>query len=190
MIYSDYKDAAERHIEVCLQLVNVIEQIQKKEQIAVLSPREQLDKRKILANLYYLSGYIIECSYNCAIYTCIGWTSTVTSLKANSTTYNVSCWQDSSAAFVIRRSGSGIKQHQLSGNMNFFQTVVPIVAANQIPLIGYDIFGRVCYDLFDNWNAEVRYLIAPSVNLDYDPVFDFYFLSVEVYEGLIKNSLI
>jgi hypothetical protein len=192
MVYSDYKAAAERHLETCLQLEYILKQEYKKMEDSgiTLKTRHQKEKNQILSNIYYLAGYIIECSYNCAIYNNLGWSSSVERLRSASTPYNVSCYPDTGAVFVIRRKGCGLKQHQLSGNMHYFQTIRPLASASTIPLIGFDVPGRLCYNLFDYWNAEVRYLVDSSLILDYDNVFDFFELANEVYEGLLKNSMI
>jgi hypothetical protein len=192
MIYSDYKDAAERHLETCLQLEYILKQEYKKKEDngVTLTARLKKEKKQILADLYYLAGYIIECSYNCAVYKNIGWTGPVDRLRLNSTPYGVSCFPEPRALFVMRRVGSGLKQHQLSGNMHFFQTIRPLASVSTILLIGLDISSRLSFDLFDNWNAEIRYLVDSSLILEYDNVFDFLELATEVYEGLLINSMI
>ncbi len=193
MTYPEYKIAAERHLETCLQLLFILEKYKVKEQTEGLLSPETKDREKILGDLYYLSGYIIECSYNCAIYHHISWNGDVDRLKTNSTSFRVSCYPDNNAVFSLRRETgriSGIKQHQLSGNMHFFQTVQPRNTPYPIPLIIDPINNRFCIDLFDNWSAEIRYTIDSSLNLNYDNVFDFFYLATEVYEGLIKNSMI
>jgi hypothetical protein len=190
MIYTSYKIAAERHYEVCLQLVGVLDDYRNKESKGLLNNKGLNEKFQILSDLYYLAGYIIECSYNCAIYKQLGWTANVSTLAHNNNPYNVSCRQSSQAAFVIRRQTLGVKQHQLHGNMHFFQSVIPMANVSTIPLIGYDVPLRLSYDLFTNWNAEIRYEIDSTLNLDYANVYDFFFLATEVYEGLLSNSLI
>lgn len=190
MLYTEYKIAAERHIEVCLQIQNILEEYKERETVGTLTTTGIKEKNKILSNLYYLSGYIIECSYNCAIYKQLAWTGDVSRLRVSDNSYGVSCNPEASSMFVIRRRGSGVKQHQLSGNMHFFQTVIPITAVSSVPILGYDISSQPCFDLFDNWNAEIRYTIDSSLNLDYNNVFDFFFTAVKVFEELLKNSMI
>jgi len=193
MVYTDYKSAAERHLETCLQLEYTLKQDYKKKEDngVTLTTRLQKEKIQILSDMYYLAGYIIECSYHCAIYKNLGWSGAVENLRTTSTSYNVSCFPETGALFVIRRrSGRGLKQHQLSGNMHFFQTIRPLASVSTIPLIGLNISSRISYDLFDNWNAEIRYLVDSSLILNYDNVFDFFELATEVYEGLLKNSMI
>ena len=57
MNYEDYKIASERHLETCLKLKDVV----------VANSLTDVDlkgKNEILANIYYLSGYVIECIVN------------------------------------------------------------------------------------------------------------------------------
>jgi hypothetical protein len=190
MIYSDYKDAAERHLEVCLQLLHNIEENYKKKE--PLATRQEKEKQQLLADLYYLSGYIIECSYSCAIYKTLSWTTQdVNRLQTSSTVHNVSCFLprrgSASAAFTIRQNSN----HSLSGNTHFFQTIIPTANLSTVPIIGINLSStHPAFDLFENWNAEIRYLIDSSIILDYVGVFEFFYLANEVYEGLLTNSMI
>ncbi len=181
MVYQDYKTAADRHLEVCFQLLHHIEEnYQKKEPLSIRQTKEKL---QLLADLYYLSGYIIECSYNCAIYKSLGWNGNVKDLEDtnNSVSFKPRRW---SPRFIILS-----QSHTLSGHMDFFQTIKPVTTS--IPLIGVPLHPtHPAFDLFDNWNAEIRYLIDTSITLDYSNTFAFFYLSTEVYEGLLSNSMI
>ncbi len=190
MVYQDYKTAADSHLEVCFQLLHHIEEnYQKKEPLATRQTKEK--KVQLLADLYYLSGYIIECSYNCAIYKSLDWTNDVKDLRVTDTPYNVSTHPHTNSAFTIRRKGPGIKQHQLSGNMHFFPTIMHLTPSIPIPLISEPLHPtHPAFDLFENWNAEIRYLIDTSITLDYSNTFAFFYLANKVYEGLLSNSMI
>ena len=64
-VYDYYKDAAERHLETCKELREYIKaNFQGK---PTLSPQEERKQKMILANIYYLSGYVIECIVNYGI---------------------------------------------------------------------------------------------------------------------------
>ena len=63
-VYDYYKDAAERHLETCKELR---EYIKANFQDKTLTPQEETKQRMILANIYYLSGYVIECIVNYGI---------------------------------------------------------------------------------------------------------------------------
>ncbi len=195
MTYPEYKTAAERHLETCLELVTVLEKYRQKEQNQGLTNNETKDKNKLLGDLYYLTGYIIECSYSCAIYHKINFPDyiSVEELKpANWSTYGVT------ADVTFRKTKYGgselttfkiaVSNHQLSGRMDFFSTKMGYTPP--IPLLDGNNISRPASDLFDNWNAEVRYVIDSSLILDYENVFDFFYLAVEVYEGLLRNSML
>lgn len=189
MVYTDYKIAAERHLEVCLQLLDIIEdEYQKKEP---LSRAKEKEKNQLLADLYYLSGYIIECSYNCAIYKAVGWlTNDVKRLETTSTRHSVSCFNPrvgSSSSFTIRKNSN----HSFSGNTHFFQTIIATSAISHLPVIGTNLLpSHSAYELFDNWNAEIRYQVDSNITLDYNSTFAFFYLANEIYEGLLTNSMI
>ena len=67
MVYSDYKKSAERHLETCFELVQAILKLEKKKDKGGLSSSEVKRQNYILENLYYLSGYMLECLYSYAM---------------------------------------------------------------------------------------------------------------------------
>ena len=67
MFYTDYKDAAERHLETCYNLVEKLNIFEDKKQKGGISTLESKTQMNLLSNLYYLSGYMFECLYNYAI---------------------------------------------------------------------------------------------------------------------------
>ena len=198
MFYTEYKEAAERHLEVCLQLEYLLRDNYKAKEEAgqILSSRERKEKLQLLADLYYLSGYIIECSYNYAIYKHINYpdTEAVKNLKpANWATYSIS----HNVSYISKTNGGNIDtflicrtNHTLDCNMHFFADSRYVDLGLSIPLLDGNNIARPCTDLFQNWGAEIRYTIDSSLNLDYDNVFDFLYLALEIIEGLINNSVI
>ena len=57
MDYKDYKTASERHLETCIKLKGVVS-------ANSLTTTDLKKQNEILANIYYLSGYVIECIVN------------------------------------------------------------------------------------------------------------------------------
>ncbi len=57
MVYNDYRKAALKHLKTCLFMTEHLDNI--------TEPRQ---KRDILRNIYYIGGYVIECSINYKIY--------------------------------------------------------------------------------------------------------------------------
>lgn len=64
MVYTEYKNASERHLETCLFL---LERLSKLEQKNNLNRKEIKSQKHLLSNLYYLSGYMLECLYSYAM---------------------------------------------------------------------------------------------------------------------------
>jgi len=197
MFFTDYKIAAERHLETCLQLQSILEIYKKKEDNGeILTLSEIQSKNDNLSNLYYLAGYIIECIYNCAIYKQIGFPSNVDVMELKPSNWSIHGITHD-VSFRARSGGGGpntfiISQpgHKLSGNMHFFASASHMTLNLSIPLLDGNNITRPCTQLFDNWNAEVRYSIDPIIILNYITVFDFFALANEIYTGLIKNSIV
>jgi hypothetical protein len=196
MVADDYRNAAERHLEVCETLENILNNYHAKEKSGIsLSSRESKEKQQIFEDLYYLTGYIIECSYCSAILKCISWEEEAKELRHNNNDYKVSYRHHSLADFVFtvdKNKYAGAKPHQLSasGFLDFFKSESRLTSVRHpIPLLTETLpHDRVCFNLFDNWNAEIRYKV--EVNLNYDSVSDFLLLAFEVFEGLKKNSIL
>ena len=194
ILYPYYKEAADRHIETCLQLEDILKtRYQSK---PVLTVAEQNDSKYLLSNLYYISGYIIECIYNYSIFRNINFPNNigVNELKylSNGTPkHPIPCrvaFRDNGHTpvntFIIASDG-----HKLFGKMDFFQTHHTISSASSIPLLdGCPLaLSRPCRNLFAEWDVYKRYRI--DTHLNFINTFDFFDLSVEVYEGVIKHLL-
>jgi hypothetical protein len=65
--YNDYKTAAQRHLMTCDYLVK---SLSLPDNLAH-KPNTSSYKSHLLRNIYYLSGYTIECMVNYAIYECV-----------------------------------------------------------------------------------------------------------------------
>ena len=193
MVYTEYATAAERHIETCIHLLGVLEtQYQSKESESGLLPREQKEKLELLSNLYYLSGYIIECAYSYALCKHIALDSTIDierQLPSGKVCWNqnqvgkkkkdVNTGTDIIPAHAIYRS-----KHKMSINeMSYFQssfTSTTGKSVTSIPIIGgKNMSDSAAQQLFDDWSAEVRYTVTTF--LDYSNVFKFFYACEEIY---------
>lgn len=56
-----FKKAAIKHLKTCEEIVNHLSAV-----------RPEADKKMLLANLYYLSGYVLECVYKFGILSAMG----------------------------------------------------------------------------------------------------------------------
>lgn len=191
--YPDYKEASERHLETCLKIREILEtQYQSK---IVLSTRESIEQNFLLSNLYYLSGYIIECIYNYAIFKNISYPNNidVNDLKYNRSgpRHNAPCnvafrhnEHTPNRAFII----AGARGHKLFGHMDFFQnsSYLPHAGASSIPLLDGHSLNRPCNLLFQSWDVYSRYKIDSSLSLNFTNTFDFFDVAIEVYKGVIK----
>jgi hypothetical protein len=68
-VRDEYFRVAQRHLAVCKELQERIEVFEKKEKSnSSLSESEILLKHQLLCDLYYLAGYVIECTYCMVIF--------------------------------------------------------------------------------------------------------------------------
>ena len=179
MNYTEYATAAERHLETCMYLVHVLEeQYQRKELAQGLSRRESKEKLELLGNLYYLSGYVIECVYSYALCKHIGLNS-ASDIKTQLPVAGV-CWNQSKVNNTTLTHAIYRPMHKMSVNeMSYFDislggsvSYIPILSGNNMSSIA-------AQTLFDNWSAEIRYSIGQP--LDYIDVFDFFWECEKIY---------
>ena len=187
MIYTEYAKAAERHLETCTHLVHVLEeQYQKKEVGSTLSNRELKEKLELLSNLYYLSGYIIECVYSYALCQYIGMNLT-DDVKTQLPQRGV-CWSYNSLTRNNNTHAIYRQMHKMSGSndLSYF-TTHNVSGISAIPILGgsQNMSSPNAQILFDNWSAEVRYSI--SNQLDYANVFDFFRECEKIYRLTRQN---
>lgn len=187
MIYTEYAKAAERHLETCTHLVHVIEeQYQKKESNTGLSPRETKEKLELLSNLYYLSGYIIECVYSYALCNAIAGsnpgdlnptTDVYNQLKSTSVK-SITWFQKSKLSLGATHAVFRGKHKMSSNEMSYFLSLGSSI--NPIPILsGNNMSSTAAQTLFDDWSAEVRYSISASLN--YTNVFEFFWECEKIY---------
>jgi hypothetical protein len=188
MNYTEYATAAERHLETCMHLVHILEeQYQKKESIKGLSRRESKEKLELLSNLYYLSGYVIECVYSYALCKHIGLNSAM-DIKPQLPRNGV-CWNQASVnansstlTHAIYRPMHRMMKNS-SNEINYFAGLGITSSAgsvSSIPILGgIDMSNPAAQILFENWSAEVRYSISQPLN--YIDVFDFFWECEKIY---------
>lgn len=171
MQYEEYKTASERHLETCLNL---------EELIVNNSITDSKRKNEILANIYYLSGYVIECIVNYGILTHIKFTEIekeqLKELKRKYPTLNhnfsfkqllqdhnkykvtYSQQKEPSAKYHLYKTG-----HQLnSGRTTSLYYFKNECAQNTYIDSIHSVLTkqREVKKMFDNWNVEVRYSIS------------------------------
>lgn len=105
MLYREYLNSARKHQYTCEEILNCIKRI------TANTPKKQTQQKQLILNLFYLSGYIIECSVKYGIYHLISYDrdKPVSQLNQNDLTYDdhiknhrFSCYTD---AFNRLKSG-------------------------------------------------------------------------------------
>lgn len=198
MDYQDYKTASERHLETCIRL---------KEVIAVnylnktLMPSELKSQNEILANIYYLSGYVIECILHYAIVEYVVKVDTdfrkkvakrnggsyenvsVRDLKVQDNNCNVGY---SYGRYTLYRAG-----HRFQSNIDFFNYGGKISGIDSIrALNGKTIPEQNVRTLFSKWNVGVRYSNSEFQNLTTpQDIFAFLDFTEEVHKGVTNLIL-
>jgi hypothetical protein len=138
MLYSDYRTAANKHIQTCKMWVAILEQEKNKEESEL---RESL---AVLNNLYYLAGYILECSVSFAIYKSLRYPPNEDVGKLNQNGFSFQ---------------ENIKYHNFQKNMSdFFVKQNKLPANHHLPFLRT---GRKTHAhsqlLYETWNVGVRY---------------------------------
>lgn len=183
MNYLDYKIASERHLETCLRLKEVVSDNFLKEE---LTPQEIINRDELLSNIYYLTGYVIECivSYGILKYIdieSIYRTHNIRRLKELYSLYNsqkVSYdYNDRDAKWSITHP-----KHSIEKNLTFFTVEAGLTGMN-IRGIDKNIDGDL-KKLIKYWNAEYRYYVKEKAILDVNKIFSFLKLAEEIHFGI------
>ncbi len=194
--------AAERHKVVCEKLLAMPE-------LKNLSANDILlgnnsDEWRLLADIYYLSGYIIECSCCAAIYSFYRHLDLAAKkdLKANTiaddgTTKAVAFSYDKNATPAKMYASN--KDHYLVRETGFdkFNSVFDNSAPDTIPILGGNkikVFkDKNVNDLLINWSANIRYKVErepqPNANpanrvieISYNRIETFFDIAKTIYE--------
>lgn len=143
MRYPEYLDSAKRHNCACRVL---------KERLTSFNATERSTDsfNYLVSSLYYLSGYIIECSLKFKIFECCNYDSAneIESDKCKEHGINF---------------GKRIKTHSFTKLQNFL--------SSKVSEISYESDESHISVLLDSWTPEARY---ESRELDYDEVIEFY----------------
>jgi hypothetical protein len=188
MDYQEYKKASERHLDTCLSLKRIIED---KYENKILNPILELEKQEHLFNLYYLSGYIIECRMNYSILEFINFKNIATHNRLNSckqlksfhlaNPYKVSfsSRKDNNANYYLWRP-----QHKFQSNIDFFAAGSKLAGIGHIRGVnGNQITPHATNQLFQDWDVEYRYE-TKNQNLSSQEIFEFLDFANEVLTGL------
>jgi hypothetical protein len=168
MKYSEYEKAAKRHRETC----NILLELHKDGFIgsATLLPEQ---KTKMLHNVYYLSGYIIECIFSYKFFDLMG-------------------YDKNRSIRDLNQDQDGFKFHNVFATHRM-DTVINYIGENggtkvdAIPIVGRKGIEDIEQKMFDEWKTEVRYTIKNlTFPLTFKNVKAFYDLSDSIYKQTRK----
>ncbi len=200
-VRDDYKEAVSKHLEACTILRDFIENEfkSKENKGSSLSAREQRRKIQLLEELYYLTGYVIECSCCMAIFHHFPSLQKKGDLKAKGD------FRGKNNISFKKASDSSQKQKEELNNTFFvadsnhklthFKNVSQYMRTSfqHIDVLnGYDsIFkSKNCDELYKNYEAEVRYNLLKernNIELSYENVFNFLEVARQIYSSVKEN---
>jgi len=169
MIYKDYINAAKRHRETCEYLIKKVK-----------DPQEFIDihlEEKLLQNIYYLSGYVIECIVCYSFFNIINYdrTKSVYSLAENNPygyKFDKYFREHSKTANELRIE----EIRKRGGNLS-----------STIPIIGEEEVDKITKAMYDEWDAKSRYTISHlSFRINRVSVNNFFDVANEIYIKMRK----
>lgn len=164
MNYKEYYKAAKRHRETCEYLLNKLKDRQECIDIHL--------QKKLMQNVYYLSGYVIECiiSYTFFKIICFDVSKSVYDLE------NHNCYGYTFYKYFREHSKSAneLRVEEIrkrGGNIS-----------STIPIIGEGTVDDITKLMYEQWDAKSRYTNGHlSFEVDYNNVTNFYKLANEIY---------
>ena len=180
--------AAGRHKYVCEQLLA----LQELNELCISSPQVLTTRQtQLLSDIYYLTGYIIECACCSAIYSFYPKIAHKRHLDTNikdkdNKTRNVKWSTENQSTFSL----VGEWDHKL----HHFTQFPDYFTSNPIPILNGNLTvfdNKGCRDLLDSFWAEIRYeLKSPQGNnivLSYDKVKAFYEIAAQIYQQVSQK---
>jgi hypothetical protein len=191
MIYKEYLKASERHLQACKCLMsrclNNDKSTPKSFSKTSKSSDDKLSRhikpkfvapKYILPEIYYLSGYVIECIVNYGLYYILGYdkqkdVKNLTEIELYAYGYK-----------HIISYGSHIRGHDFQHNLKIIRSYIKGNWPNSNKFLD-SIWGQTKTSAFQNWNVNVRY---EELALTEKDIQDFFQLSEQIYTE-IRNAL-
>jgi len=162
MYYKDFLNAARKHRYTCEVLIEKFNSLDKN--------KEKSNCKYLLSNIYYLSGYIIECIVKYGIYSLIGYPNNkdIKELNQDGLTYK-----------------KVIESHKFKNYTEYFKSKYH---GTKIPLINCEKnIDRKIIDIYNKWDSVIRY----SYELEYKDNLNIYLkfneYSNEIFEIITDN---
>lgn len=145
MTYKDFKESAQRHLDACYHILEYID--------SSPAAHKKTKSDRLSMNVYYLSGYVIECIIKFAFFKAIDHRITIDNKfkyhKRNDDTYQYGFTTD------FERN---LKTHNLDA-LRVYLGDVHKDLSRDIPFIRQSIRNTKYKMMIDNWNSEIRYAI-------------------------------
>jgi len=179
-VRNEYHTAAKRHLAVCKELKNKIHSDFELRENS-LNEKEKELKQQLLSDLYYLTGYIIECSCCMAIYHHFKvFNKRELRAKEGGNKKNNISFSNKVNLDTFLIIGDGNNPHSLEHFKNVFTSNYLNISKSSldIPLLNGDLSifkNNNCKTLFEEYEAEIRYnkIENCSIKLDYKNTFGF-----------------
>lgn len=158
MQYTQYRDASLKHLNACKTALHGLKFYHGS------APLSRRKKESLLLNIFYLSGYTLECIINYSIYKRLGF----------STNSRVENLQDTSRSIAFYKKPNGsthqfqycIQQHKFHLNVQLLHTLLP--GGHGVPLIDRTVYvlpnlQKMVFDRYngtvnnEHWKPEIRY---------------------------------
>jgi hypothetical protein len=169
MNYTEYFKAAQRHRETCEYLIRKLSDSQEGIDVHL--------QEKLLNNIYYLSGYVIECIISYSFFNIINYdkTKSVYDLDINNPyqyTFHKYFREHSKSANELRID----EIRKRGGNI-----------PSTIPIIGDENVDKNLKKMYDQWDAKSRYTTSHlTFTIDQNNAKKFFTLANEIYTKIRK----
>ncbi len=193
MDYLEYKTASERHLETCLKLRDLI---QMNYSSGNLNAEDEMKRDRLLANIYYLSGYVIECIVNYGILKTIKYDVIASKFNLKSVRKLTTFYQaDSKNKFAVSFDENDQyslwplyrKGHKFQQNLKFF-TFPGGANLSGMNITAIDIDPQEpVKSLLKNWDVECRYIFGPKYSINNQEIILFLKLAEEIHWGIRKQ---
>lgn len=169
MNYKEYYKAAQRHRETCEYLINKLKDTQE----CIEIPKQI----KLLQNIYYLSGYVIECIISYSFFNVISYDTT-------KSVYDLEKYNSYGYSF-----NKYFREHSKSANELRIEEIRKRggTLSSTIPIIGEGTVHKTTKLMYEQWDAKSRYTISHlTFNIDQSNVNNFFMLANDIYIKIRK----
>lgn len=161
MKYAEYKESAIRHLQTCKYMTKYLNY--------VFTPKE---KFRILCNIYYLGGYVVEGILCYTIFYLIKY-------DLNKSVYDLKDFNKCGLKF--RRD---IASHRFDSKIEYVRTNGGVIPSS-LPIIGAKAVSETVDLMFQEWGTKIRYTAKDlPFDLTESNVQQFLFTVEEIYNGL------